>query len=31
VGIGTVIFVIAIGPAVEASFVLLQRSPFSTR
>jgi uncharacterized membrane protein YczE len=31
VGIGTVVFVVAIGPAVEASFVLLQRSPFSTR
>lgn len=31
VGIGTVVFVVAIGPTVEASFVLLQRSPFSTR
>ena len=31
VGIGTVVFVIAIGPAVEASFALLQRSPFAAR
>jgi uncharacterized membrane protein YczE len=31
VGIGTVVFVIAIGPAVEVSFALLQRSPFAAR
>jgi uncharacterized membrane protein YczE len=31
VGIGTVVFVVAIGPAVEVSFALLQRSPFSAR
>jgi uncharacterized membrane protein YczE len=31
VGIGTVVFVVAIGPAVEVSFALLQRSPFSER
>ncbi|HZT90885.1 MAG TPA: hypothetical protein VFA05_02500 [Gaiellaceae bacterium] len=29
VGIGTVVFVLAVGPAVEASFTLLARSPFS--
>jgi uncharacterized membrane protein YczE len=29
VGIGTLIFVIAIGPVVEASFVVLARSPFA--
>jgi uncharacterized membrane protein YczE len=28
VGIGTLVFVLAIGPAVEASFLLLGRSPF---
>jgi len=29
VGIGTLVFVLAIGPAVEASFALLGRAPFS--
>ncbi len=29
VGIGTVVFVLAIGPAVEGSFALLERSPLS--
>jgi uncharacterized membrane protein YczE len=31
VGLGTLVFVLAIGPAVEASFALLRRRPFAER